>query len=474
MSQLAAGSIHKFLTGETVTGDDTQVATNINTAFELLRLAGNDTDTKVNNTYTKAQVDANTYTRTQLDAGQLDSRYPTETEVNNALVLKADVATTYTKVALDGGQLDTRYYTESEIDTQLAGIQAGQIVANSITNTQLSPDVKVGSLTALTTTDKSSVSAAINEVNSADNLLTKIKTVDGAGSLLDADLLDGVQLDKIARGIGDLAYDASPPRNSMYRVITSGVGSLYPESFGVGVSLSSYNGGGEYTLHFYKVGSTLYFQNTGDGGPITLAGWTKVWTSGNDGGFLGEYKGLVHADFNTQTTAGIYHGVVSTTLANEPLVGGTNARRVTLEVKKSGLWIEQRFYYENAWNAGRIFWRTYDGNWSPWVEEWTTAMIRTTNGYVEWNDGGTWKGVGGVKSVQRGTVTIANASPWYTDVTITAVNTSKSFTAFHISVVYSGSTTMYRMELLNSTTLRFHNQGTTGAPVVSWEVIESY
>ena len=48
MSQLASGALHKFLTGETVTGDDTQIATNINIAFELLRLAHNDTDTKIN------------------------------------------------------------------------------------------------------------------------------------------------------------------------------------------------------------------------------------------------------------------------------------------------------------------------------------------------------------------------------------------------------------------------------------------
>jgi hypothetical protein len=57
MAQVPSGTLHKFLTGETVTGDDTQVATNINTAFDILRVAQNDTDTKVNNTYTKTQVD---------------------------------------------------------------------------------------------------------------------------------------------------------------------------------------------------------------------------------------------------------------------------------------------------------------------------------------------------------------------------------------------------------------------------------
>lgn len=75
MSQIAPGSIHKFLTGETVTGDDTQVATSINIAFELLRQAGNDTDAKVGNTYTKSQTDAALGVRdsaiAQLSVGQI-------------------------------------------------------------------------------------------------------------------------------------------------------------------------------------------------------------------------------------------------------------------------------------------------------------------------------------------------------------------------------------------------------------------
>lgn len=62
----------------------------------------------------------------------------------------------------------------------------------------------IGTLASLTTTDKATVVAAINEVNTAvgtklassaytaADVLDKIKTVDGAGSGLDADTLDGI------------------------------------------------------------------------------------------------------------------------------------------------------------------------------------------------------------------------------------------------------------------------------------------
>lgn len=46
--QIAPGILHKYLTGEIMTGDDTADATNINRVFDAITAAHNDTDAKVN------------------------------------------------------------------------------------------------------------------------------------------------------------------------------------------------------------------------------------------------------------------------------------------------------------------------------------------------------------------------------------------------------------------------------------------
>lgn len=51
-----------------------------------------------------------------------------------------------------------------ELYNAIAGIVLGQIPDNSLTNLKLAPDVKVGSLALLSTTEKSNLVAAINEV----------------------------------------------------------------------------------------------------------------------------------------------------------------------------------------------------------------------------------------------------------------------------------------------------------------------
>lgn len=55
MSQVPSGSIHNFATGEVVEGGST-LPTSLNPAFEVLRVAHNDTDVKVNDRYTKAEI----------------------------------------------------------------------------------------------------------------------------------------------------------------------------------------------------------------------------------------------------------------------------------------------------------------------------------------------------------------------------------------------------------------------------------
>jgi hypothetical protein len=104
MAKIAEGALYRFKTGDIVDADVAPQGGALNPIFETIRVALNDTDTRVDNTYNK-----------------------------------------------------------TEVDTKIAESQAGVVVSNSITNDKLAPDVKVGSLAALVTTDKSNVVAAINE-----------------------------------------------------------------------------------------------------------------------------------------------------------------------------------------------------------------------------------------------------------------------------------------------------------------------
>lgn len=54
---------------------------------------------------------------------------------------------------------------KSYTDTTVSGVVLGQITDNSLTNSKLGTDIKVGSLASLTTTQKGSVVGAINEID---------------------------------------------------------------------------------------------------------------------------------------------------------------------------------------------------------------------------------------------------------------------------------------------------------------------
>ena len=82
---------------------------------------------------------------------------------------------------------------------------------------------------------------------------------------------------------------------------------------------------------------------------------------------------------------------------------------------------------------------------------------------------------GGVKSVQRGTITVSGTSQTNT-ATITAVDTSKSMISF--TGFSGGAMSTYdnwpRLFLTNSTTVTATRNGSSFSVVVSYEVIEFY
>lgn len=104
MAKIAVGGLYQFQTGDIVDADVAPQGGALNPIFETIRVALNDTDTRVDAMYTKAEVDA-----------------------------------------------------------LLIAIQAGQVVPGSVTNASLATDVKVGSLASLTTTNKATITAALNE-----------------------------------------------------------------------------------------------------------------------------------------------------------------------------------------------------------------------------------------------------------------------------------------------------------------------
>ena len=101
-------------------------------------------------------------------------------------------------------------------------------------------------------------------------------------------------------------------------------------------------------------------------------------------------------------------------------------------------------------------------------------QFRMNAGVVEYNDGGGWKPVGGVKSVQRGEATIAEFNQTI-NVTISPVNLNKAFVNLNF-VIGDSSVTLNAM-LTSATNLRINKAGSQrfSSPYgVAWEVIEFY
>lgn len=98
------------------------------------------------------------------------------------------------------------------------------------------------------------------------------------------------------------------------------------------------------------------------------------------------------------------------------------------------------------------------------ANEGRTYERRCLNGM--WEE---WKSVGGgIKNVQRGTTALVGDAPYYTDVTISPVNMSKTF----VNVTSEAFNANTRFQLISSTVLRIFNN--YGSYTVSWEVVEFY
>lgn len=212
------------------------------------------------------------------------------------------------------------------------------------------------------------------------------------------------------------------------------------------------------------------------------SGWSRVWTSENDGSGSGldadTVRGYVPVNKAGDTMSGnlsIQGG------SSDPSIylNDTDAPATSYRVKQ--IMSSKNVGGGNDWLLRQI--RPIDGAVQDYLlstsngsgasgQIWHTGMLRNNAGALELYYGGSWTPVGGVKSVQRG---VSGAG----DVTISAVNMNKSFVIATVRTGYVGTsnapaTAMATAQLTSSTNLHIQCDGTFSSVTVEWQVVESY
>jgi len=112
----------------------------------------------------------------------------------------------------------------------------------------------------------------------------------------------------------------------------------------------------------------------------------------------------------------------------------------------------------------------------PWRRVWSennNPQLRVNNGALEFLDEGVWKGVGGVRKVQRGYTQMPLADEL--NISISSVNLNKSFiTLSHITDSGTVSQSLVAGYLTSSTNLRIVRLGSWALMRIAWEVVEGY
>lgn len=126
----------------------------------------------------------------------------------------------------------------------------------------------------------------------------------------------------------------------------------------------------------------------------------------------------------------------------------------------------------DIWFSGDEFkYRSGDASYNVWHE----GKLRWNNGTLEYNDGGTWKPVSGVKSVQRGYTSIPRDSSGTLNVTISAVNVDKSYILLPSMLNWGGSSRVITAEIVDSTTINiYYDSSSNNTSPLRWQVVENY
>ncbi len=199
----------------------------------------------------------------------------------------------------------------------------------------------------------------------AANILARLRQTDGAGSGLDADLLDGFDSNAVLLDRGSITTTAldSALANGTYRV----VGSTNSQSLLVWTNASSV---GTVQMYFSHLGD-MQWRNRTDGG--SWSAWRTIWHSLNDGAGSGLDADLIDGfdsaamlvDRGAVTTASIDSAVANGTYR---VVGASNSQSLLAWTNASSVGTVQLYFS----HLGDMQWRnkTDGGIWSAWRTIW--------------------------------------------------------------------------------------------------------
>ena len=294
------------------------------------------------------------------------------------------------------GESNTNAFTDAE-KVKLSGIAAGAEVnvgtdlsytaTSRLLSSSTGSDVNLPEATPsqpglLSAADKAKLNAIETSATAdqtATEILTAIRTVDGSGSGLDADTVDGLESSRITRNSGGLTtnldtfYDAD-----MFGWATSTTGR--PESYGQGISIVSsgrtHNNANNWItqLAFGTSTTQAYFRTKVNSGGWTS--WHKIWNSANDGAGSGldadTLDGIQGTNYfrcdgsypNTDmnsTVQGYWH--VISTASNLPVAN--YGHRWDWDHVKNGQWVFQMY---SATSGGDDLWYRQKRDYSaqPW------------------------------------------------------------------------------------------------------------
>jgi len=223
------------------------------------------------------------------------------------------------------------YATTSYVDTEVANI-VDSAPATLDTLNELA--AALGDDPNFATTISNQIGTKLNSSSyTAADVLAKIKTVDGAGSGLDADLLDGTSLVDVKQGIEATALNSTNDLNTIttnghYRW-TSSVPTNAPS--GTYHNMMVLNDGGQPTQMVWGgTGSgtaDIHIRRRDNG---TWRSWTTFWNSGNDGAGSGLdadlLDGIQASSFLRSDAADTATGTITiSTGTSQPLVLQTSS-----------------------------------------------------------------------------------------------------------------------------------------------------
>lgn len=302
--------------------------------------------------------------------------------------------------------------------------------------------------------------------------LTNIKTVDGAGSGLDADLLDGLQGTDFVKKDGTVSMTSDlSAAMANFHVKNTNAGSgliLSAPSATQMVVNCTFDGTNwnrtdtsqpAYRARLGTASGQLEFYSVASGAnPITWSSPFKFWNESNDFDIVKKGSTYITTQsWDTFLEPGMYQVIEATWHSSAPPASYKYGTLYVMNASGNGISNTQmyiahtgEFWVRGGWN---------DGSWNA------------------------WRGIGGVKNVQRGSTGVTrnpNVSTTVTNVTISSVDMAKSFITVSFGAYINTTSRWVRARLSSSTNLEitlYHENSAIPADtnsVVSWEVVENY